>query len=104
MEQEIARFDGAIDAVRAELRALKESAAASAPSEVAALRRRACRCSSTTRCWPQVPREIIRERRCNAEWALVQQMEHAGRPVRRVRGRLPARAQAGRACRWSSGC
>jgi hypothetical protein len=22
------------------------------------------------------PREIIRERRCNAEWALVQQMEH----------------------------
>jgi len=74
VEQEIARFDGAIDSVYQELRALKESAGASAPSEVAAFVDVHAMFLNDPML-AQVPREIIRERRCNAEWALVQQME-----------------------------
>ncbi len=75
VEGEVARFDAAVAAVREELLALKaDSAAEGAPSEVFAfLDVHAMILSDPT--IAEEPRRIIRERRSNAEWAVVQQME-----------------------------
>jgi phosphotransferase system enzyme I (PtsI) len=74
VEREIARFDAAVEAAYAELRALKESASLGAPSELAAFVDVHAMFLNDPQL-AQVPRELIRDRRCNAEWALVQQME-----------------------------
>ena len=74
VDKEIARFDAAILAVKKELAAMKENTE-HAPAELAAfidVHAMFLEDSELT----DKPREIIRERRCNAEWALVQQMEH----------------------------
>ncbi|NHC06797.1 phosphoenolpyruvate--protein phosphotransferase [Azonexus fungiphilus] len=74
VDKEIARFDAAILAVNKELAAMKENTE-HAPAELAAfidVHAMFLEDSELT----DKPREIIRERRCNAEWALVQQMEH----------------------------
>lgn len=74
VEKELARFDAALEKVRAELLALKESTE-HAPAEFGAfldLHRMILDDPELS----QVPRTLISERRCNAEWALVQQMEH----------------------------
>ncbi len=71
---EVARFDAAIARVRDELAALEGQIPADAPAEFAAfvkLHRMILEDSSLS----QVPRTLIAERRCNAEWALVQQLE-----------------------------
>jgi phosphotransferase system enzyme I (PtsI) len=71
---EIFRFDAAIARARQELSAIEGQIAPDAPAEFAAfinLHRMILADSSLS----QVPRELIRERRYNAEWALVQQME-----------------------------
>jgi len=71
---EIFRFDAAIARARQELSALEAQIPADAPAEFAAfinLHRMILADSSLS----QAPRELIRERRYNAEWALVQQME-----------------------------
>jgi phosphotransferase system enzyme I (PtsI) len=71
---EVARFDAAIARVREELAALEGQIPADAPTEFAAfvkLHRMILEDSSLS----QVPRTLIAERRCNAEWALVQQLE-----------------------------
>jgi phosphotransferase system enzyme I (PtsI) len=71
---EIFRFDAAIARARQELSALEGQIAADAPAEFGAfinLHRMILADSSLS----QAPRELIRERRTNAEWALVQQME-----------------------------
>ena len=71
---EIFRFDAAIARARAELAALEGQIPADAPGEFDAfinLHRMILADSSLS----HAPREIIRERRTNAEWALVQQME-----------------------------
>ena len=74
VDKEIARFDAAVKAVKAELGTMKESTE-HAPAELAAF----IDIHTMFLEDPELvdkPREIIRERRCNAEWALVQQMEH----------------------------
>ncbi|WP_126447420.1 phosphoenolpyruvate--protein phosphotransferase [Sulfuricystis multivorans] len=72
---EIARFDAALAAVRAELAQLNtEVTVPGTPSELAAL----VGVHALFLDDPliaDVPKVLIRERRCNAEWALVQQME-----------------------------
>ena len=74
VDKEIARFDAAILAAKSELETMKGSTG-NAPAELGAF-------IDIHRMFledPELadkPREIIRERRCNAEWALVQQMEH----------------------------
>jgi phosphotransferase system enzyme I (PtsI) len=74
VEKELARFEAALEKVRAELIAMKEGTE-HAPAEFGAfldLHRMILDDPELSR----VPLELIRERRCNAEWALVQQMEH----------------------------
>ena len=74
VDKEIARFDTAVSAVKSELILMKENTE-HAPAELAAF----IDIHTMFLEDPELaekPREIIRERRCNAEWALVQQMEH----------------------------
>ncbi len=76
VEAEVERFDTAMQAVRDELAALRLAAEAgtSAASEISAfvdLHAMILEDPLLT----EVPRELIATRRCNAEWALVQQME-----------------------------
>ncbi len=74
VDAELARFDRAMQAAQADLQALKEHIAPDAPKELEAfldLHRMILNDSALS----QVPRELIRSRRANAEWALVQQME-----------------------------
>jgi phosphotransferase system enzyme I (PtsI) len=74
IETEISRFDKALRAAREELSALKAHIPAGSPAEFEAfldLHRMILDDSAIA----QAPRELIRSRRCNAEWALVQQME-----------------------------
>ena len=71
---EIFRFDAGISRAKQELAQLEGQLPADAPAEFGAflnLHRMILEDSSLS----HAPREIIRERRCNAEWALVQQME-----------------------------
>ena len=74
VEAELARFDRAMQAAQAELQALKAHIAPGAPQELEAfldLHRMILNDSALA----VAPRELIRGRRANAEWALVQQME-----------------------------
>ncbi|NJD26243.1 MAG: phosphoenolpyruvate--protein phosphotransferase [Betaproteobacteria bacterium] len=74
VDKEIARLDAAVRAVKTELEAMKESTE-HAPAELGAF----IDIHTMFLDDPELvekPRELIRERRCNAEWALVQQMEH----------------------------
>ena len=74
VDKEIARLGTAIKAVKSELEVMKETTE-HAPAELAAF----IDIHTMFLEDPELvekPREIIRERRCNAEWALVQQMEH----------------------------
>jgi phosphotransferase system enzyme I (PtsI) len=71
---EIFRFDAAIARAKQELAMLEGRMPEDAPAEFGAfinLHRMILEDSSLS----HAPRELIRERRCNAEWALVQQME-----------------------------
>ncbi len=74
VDKEIARFDAAVAVVKEELEAMKGTTE-HAPAELSAF----IDIHTMFLEDPELvdkPREIIRERRCNAEWALVQQMEH----------------------------
>ena len=73
VDKEIARFESAVKVVKRELEAMKESAE-SAPAELGAFIDIHMMFLDDPELFDK-PREIIRERRCNAEWALVQQME-----------------------------
>jgi len=76
VEREIARFDAAMDAVRTELAALRdESAAPGTPGELAAIVNVHAMFLDDP-LLAETPKTLIRERLCNAEWALVQQMDH----------------------------
>jgi len=74
VESEVQRFDAAIRQAREELGALKAHIPPGAPAEFEAflnLHRMILDDSALS----EAPRELIRTRRANAEWALVQQME-----------------------------
>ncbi|MDR3352888.1 MAG: phosphoenolpyruvate--protein phosphotransferase [Zoogloeaceae bacterium] len=75
IEKEIARLDAAIAAVREELAHLKETTGEYAPSELLAFIDLHTMFLNDPE-FTEAPRNIIREKLCNAEWALVQQMEH----------------------------
>ncbi len=75
IQHEIVRFEQAIESVRAELASLSgEASAPGAPTELAALVHMHAMFLDDP-LLAEVPKELIRLRRCNAEWALVQQME-----------------------------
>jgi phosphotransferase system enzyme I (PtsI) len=72
---EIARFETALSTVHAELETLRQDAsAAGAPAELVAFVSVHAMLLSDPML-SDMPKEIIRERRCNAEWALVQQLD-----------------------------
>jgi len=74
VDAEVARFDRAMNAAQDELASLKAHIPPGSPAEFEAfldLHRMILNDSTLA----QAPRELIRTRRCNAEWALVQQME-----------------------------
>jgi phosphoenolpyruvate-protein phosphotransferase (PTS system enzyme I) len=74
VDAEVARFDRAMVTAQEDLAALKAHIAPGSPAEFEAfldLHRMILNDSALA----QAPREIIRKRRANAEWALVQQME-----------------------------
>ncbi len=72
---EIARFEAALSTVHAELEALRnEASVAGAPTELVAFVSVHAMLLSDPML-SDLPKEIIRERRCNAEWALVQQLD-----------------------------
>ena len=72
---EIKRFETALATVHAELEALRlEASAAGAPTELVAFVSVHAMLLSDPML-SDIPKEIIAERRCNAEWALVQQLD-----------------------------
>ena len=76
LESEVERFDAALQRARDELEALKLQIAPDAPSEFGAflnLHRMILEDSSLS----QAPRELIRSRRYNAEWALSRRYSRA---------------------------
>ena len=74
LEYEVARFDAAVDVVRNELIEVGKQIPSDAPAEFGAfvdLHAMILNDPSLS----SVPKTLILERRCNAEWALIQQME-----------------------------
>jgi phosphoenolpyruvate-protein phosphotransferase (PTS system enzyme I) len=75
VELEVMRFSVGVETVRSELQELRRSVPASAPTELGAfLNLHLMILDDST--LSHVPRELIRSLRCNAEWALVQQMDY----------------------------
>src|SRR5260221_6964051 len=75
VEAELLRFDTAVARVRSELSGLQAGVSATAPAEIRAiLNLHAMLLNDAS--LSLVPRDHIRKRRCNAEWALVMQMDH----------------------------
>lgn len=75
IDKEIQRFEAAIAIVHEELMAMKKHTGPDAPPELDAFIDLHCMFLRDPDL-VDVPKSIIRERGCNAEWALVQQMEH----------------------------
>jgi phosphotransferase system enzyme I (PtsI) len=73
VEKEVARFETALDLIRSEFAALKTGLEHS-PTDIGAFIDLHLMILSDPEL-SEVPKQIIRERRCNAEWAIVQQME-----------------------------
>src|SRR3990172_6553109 len=74
IEDEIRRFDHAFAEVGGELMGLQASVPATAPGEMWSFLTLHLMILDDVHL-SRVPRELIRARRCNAEWALMQQME-----------------------------
>ena len=75
LDNEIERFEKALKTVRGEMKSLrKEAADSGSPNELTALVNVHAMFLDDP-LLAEVPKELIRERRCNAEWALVQQMQ-----------------------------
>jgi len=75
VELEVMRFSVAVDKVRAELQGLRRSISAGAPAELGAFLNLHLMILDDSPL-SQAPRELIRNLQCNAEWALVQQMDY----------------------------
>jgi len=74
IEAEVKRFDRAMQTAQEDLQELKSHIAADAPKEFVAFLD-VHRMMLSDSALSVAPRELIRSRHCNAEWALVQQME-----------------------------
>ena len=75
VEAELQRFDAAVAKVRTELAGLQSGVSALAPAEMKAILSLHAMLLNDSNL-SVVPRDLIRNRRCNAEWALVQQMDY----------------------------
>jgi len=75
IDAELARFDKAIAQVQGELAALQGSVPAGAPAEMKAILNLHAMLLKDSNL-SVVPRELIRNRRYNAEWALTQQLDY----------------------------
>jgi phosphoenolpyruvate-protein phosphotransferase (PTS system enzyme I) len=75
IDAELARFDKAIAQVQRELDALQASVPAGAPAEMKAILSLHARLLNDSNL-AAVPRDHIRSRRCNAEWAITQQLDY----------------------------
>jgi phosphotransferase system enzyme I (PtsI) len=75
IDAEIARFDKAIAQVQGELAAVQASVPAGAPAEMKAILNLHAMLLNDSNL-SAVPRELIRTRRCNAEWAITQQLDY----------------------------
>ena len=96
VQREQRRYDRAVKEVRDELKELADSVRHSAASELAPFVKVHLMLLDDG-AFTEAPREIIREQRCNAEWALRVQLDELHRAVRRHRGPVPARARGRRA-------
>jgi phosphoenolpyruvate-protein phosphotransferase (PTS system enzyme I) len=75
VELEVMRFSVGVETVRSELQDLRRSVPASAPTELGAfLNLHLMILDDST--LSHAPRDLVRSLRCNAEWALVMQMDH----------------------------
>ena len=74
IKEELARFDEAILATRAELEVLRSHIPANAPAELSAFLDMHLMFLGDSMI-AEEPKRLIRETQCNAEWALAQQME-----------------------------
>jgi phosphotransferase system enzyme I (PtsI) len=74
VDKEVARFETAVRAVQDELTAIRETIENAQAEVLAFIDIHAMFLDDPE--ITETPKAIIRERRCNAEWALVQQMEH----------------------------
>jgi phosphotransferase system enzyme I (PtsI) len=74
VEEEVRRFESAAEQVRGELVDLRASVPESAPAEMNAFLDLHLMILADPHL-AEVPKQLIRSRRCNAEWALMQQME-----------------------------
>jgi phosphotransferase system enzyme I (PtsI) len=75
VDAEIVRFDKALAQVQGELGAIQASVPAGAPVEMKAILNLHAMLLNDSNL-SAVPRELIRTRRCNAEWALTQQLDY----------------------------
>lgn len=73
VEKEVTRFDAAVAQVRSEFQSMKAGMEGS-PTDIGAFIDLHLMILSDPEL-SEAPKQIIRERRCNAEWAIVQQME-----------------------------
>ncbi len=96
VSREQRRYDRAVREVRDELRTLAESVRHSAAAELAPFVNVHAMLLEDD-AFTQAPREIIREQRCNAEWALRVQLDELAAQFDRRGGPVPARARGRRA-------
>lgn len=75
IESEVIRFSQAVEAVRAELEGIRANLPAGAPAEMSAFINTHLMILAD-RALSEIPKDIIRNEHCNAEWALKQQMDH----------------------------
>ena len=75
VELEVMRFSVGVETVRSDLEGLRRSVPAGAPTELGAFLNLHLMILDDSML-SQAPRELIRSLRCNAEWALVQQMDY----------------------------
>jgi phosphotransferase system enzyme I (PtsI) len=73
VEKEVARFEAAVEQVRNEFKSMK-AGMENSPTDIGAFIDLHMMILADPEL-SEVPKQIIRERRCNAEWAIVQQME-----------------------------
>lgn len=74
LDKEVARFEDAISAVRQEMGVLRTQIPANAPAELPAFLDMHVMILNDAML-SEVPKQLIRTQQCNAEWALMQQME-----------------------------
>lgn len=74
LDKEVARFEDAISAVRQEMSVLRTQIPANAPAELPAFLDMHVMILNDSML-SEVPKQLIRTQQCNAEWALMQQME-----------------------------